>query len=141
MHAQIKASPDTVAENVQRILNALAAAEINVEAIGPDFDPPHVRVLVTHENMDNAMSALSDAGLSPEIKSALLLTIPDEHSALKKAVDSIARRGLTVESILTLGKSDQQDTVKVSIGVAKTVIHGWDAEFEAIQAAIEQEIA
>ena len=141
MHAQIKASPYDTAENLQRILNALAAAGINIEAIAPDFDPPHVRVLVKHEDVDDAMSALSNAGLTPEIKSALGLTIPDEPSSLKKALDGIARRGLTVESILTLGTSDQPNTVKVSIGVAKTVIHGWDDEFETIQAEIEQEIA
>jgi len=141
MHAQIKASPDNTAANVQQILNALAAAGINVEAIAPDFDPPHVRVLVSHQDMDDAMSALSNAGLTPQIKSALGLTIPDVPNALKKALDSIARRGFKVESVLTLGKSDQQDTVKVSIGVAKTVIHGWDDEFEGLQAEIEQEIA
>ena len=141
MHAQIKASPDDTAENIQRILNALSAAEINIEAIAPDFDPPHVRVLVKHQDMDAALAALANEGLTPEIKSALGLTIPDAPSALKKALDSIARRGFRVESVLTLGKSDQQNTVKVSVGVAKTVIHGWDDEFEGIQAEIEQEIA
>ena len=141
MHAQIKASPDDTAENVQRILNALAAAEINILAIAPDFDPPHVRVLVAHDDMKNALSALSDAGLTPEEKSALPLTISDAPGQLKKALDSIARRGFKVESVLTLGKSDQPNTVKVSVGVAKTVIHGWDDEFEGIQAEIEQEIA
>ena len=141
MHAQIKASPDDTAENIQRILNALSAAEINIEAIAPDFDPPHVRVLVKHDDMDAALAALSNEGLTPEIKSALGLTIPDAPSALKKALDSIARRGFKVESVLTLGKSDQVNTVKVSVGVAKTVIHGWDDEFDGIQAEIEQEIA
>jgi hypothetical protein len=141
MHAQIKASPDDTSENIQRILNALSAAEINIEAIAPDFDPPHVRVLVKHDDMDAALAALSNEGLTPEIKSALGLTIPDAPSALKKALDSIARRGFKVESVLTLGKADQQNTVKVSVGVAKTVIHGWDDEFEGIQAEIEQEIA
>ena len=54
MHAQIKASPDDTAENVQRILNALADGGINIQAIAPDFDPPHVRVLVSHDDMDEA---------------------------------------------------------------------------------------
>ena len=141
MHAQIKASPDDTAENMQRILNALAAAEINLEAIAPDFDPPHVRVLVGHEDMDQALAALSDAGLTPEIKSALGLRIPNSPGALKKAIDGIARRGLTVESVLVLPESDQPNTARVSIGVARTVIAGWDDEFETIQAEIEQEIA
>ncbi len=141
MHAQIKASPDDTAENVQRILNALAAAEINIQAIAPDFDPPHVRVLVSHQDMDAALAALADEGLAPEVKSALGLRIPDSPGALKKAIDGIARRGLMVESVLVLPASDVPDTALVSIGVAKTVIHGWDDEFETIQAEIEQEIA
>ena len=76
MHQQIKASPDDTAENFQRIVNALADRGVNILAIAPDFDPPHVRVLVSHDDMDGALSALSDAGLTPEIKSALGLTNP-----------------------------------------------------------------
>ena len=45
MHQQIKASPDDTATNVQRVVNALAKAGINIEALAPDFEPPHVRVL------------------------------------------------------------------------------------------------
>ena len=141
MHAQIKASPDNTAENMQRILNALAAAEINIDAIAPDFDPPHVRVLVGHDDVNGAMAALSDAGLTPQIKSALGLRIPNSPGALKNALDGIARRGLKVESVLVLAESDVPDTARVSIGVARTVIAGWDDEFETIQAEIEQEIA
>jgi hypothetical protein len=141
MHAQIKASPDDTAENVQRILNALAGADINILAIAPDFDPPHVRVLVSHDDMNAAMSALSDAGLTPQEKSALLLTIPNVPAALKKAMDGIAKRKLKVESVLVLPEPDQPGTAKVSFGVAKTAISGWDDEFETIQAEIEQEIA
>ena len=80
-------------------------------------------------------------GLTPEVKSALRLTIPDVARSLKKAVGQHRQRGLKVESVLTLAKSDQPNTAKVSIGVAKTVIHGWDDEFEGLQAEIEQEIA
>lgn len=141
MHAQIKASPDDTAENVQRILNALADRGVNIQAIAPDFDPPHVRVLVSHQDMDEALSALSDAGLTPEIKSALGLRIPNTPGSLKKALDDIAGRGLKVESVLVLPESDQPNTAKVSVGVAKTVIHGWDDEFETIQAEIEQGLA
>src|SRR5687767_7001411 len=100
MHQQIKASPDTVAENVQQILDALAERDVNIEAMAPDFDPPHVRVLVKHENMAAAMLALSDAGLAPEPRSAITLTIKNQPAALKKAMDNLAQRGLTVESVL-----------------------------------------
>ena len=48
MHAQIKASPDTIAENIRAIVDALADKNINIEAIAPDFNPPHVRVLLQY---------------------------------------------------------------------------------------------
>ena len=72
MHAQIKASPDDTAENVQRILNALAAAEASTSRRSRRTSIRRTSgCWSAHEDMDNAMSALSDAGLTPEIKSAL----------------------------------------------------------------------
>ena len=49
MHLQVKASPDDTADNIRRVVKALALDGINIEAIAPDFDPPHVRVLVRHD--------------------------------------------------------------------------------------------
>src|SRR5690349_24330157 len=126
MHQQIKASPDDTAENVRRILNALSAANINIEALAPDFDPPHVRVLVNHDVFDEALKALSDEGLSPEVKSAVLVTVPNQPKALKGAMEAIARRGLTVESVLVVPNSGQQHTVRVAFGIRQSGIPGWD---------------
>ena len=53
MHLQFKASPDDTAENIRRVVKALALHGINIEAIAPDFDPPHVRVLVQHHEPYN----------------------------------------------------------------------------------------
>ena|SRR5690349_20220338 len=126
MHQQIKASPDNTAENVQRIVNALAARGINIEAIAPDFDPPHVRVLVDHDGFDDAMAALGDEGLTPEIRSAVLVPVPNKPGALKGAIAGLAKRGLTVESILVLPGMDQQDMARVSFGIARRGIPGWN---------------
>ena len=82
MHLQVKASPDDTAENVQRIVKALALHGINIEAIAPDFDPPHVQVLVRHHEpynpanaqdpLNRALAAMSAEGLGPELKAGLL---------------------------------------------------------------------
>ena len=126
MHQQIKASPDNTADNARRIINALAAADINIEALAPDFDPPHVRVIVDHDDFDAAMKALSEEGLSPEVKSAVVVTIPNQPRALKGAMEALARRGYTIESVLVLPNSGQQNTVRVSFGIRLSGIAGWD---------------
>jgi hypothetical protein len=128
MHQQIKASPDDTAENVQRIVNALAARDINIQAIAPDFDPPHVRVLVAHGDYRAAVEALSDEGLTPEERSAVAVPVPDRPGALKAAMVGLAKRGFTVESILVVPAVDQQGMVRVSFGVARGGVHGWDEQ-------------
>ena len=128
MHQQIKASPNNTPENVQRIVNALAVAGINIVAIAPDFDPPHVRVLVEHADFDNALAALADEGLMPQVKSAVIVQMKNESKALKKAMASLARRGFAVESVLTLPGlvGQNQDEVQVSFGISQSGIAGWD---------------
>ena len=49
MHQQIKASPETTAENIRSSWTRSPRDGINIEAIAPDFDAPHVRVLVQHK--------------------------------------------------------------------------------------------
>ena len=49
MHAQIKASPDTDPRRTSGASSGRSqTAGINIEGIAPDFDPPHVRVAVKH---------------------------------------------------------------------------------------------
>ena len=139
MHQQIKASPNNTPENVQRIVNALAAEEINIVAIAPDFDPPHVRVLVEHGDVARAADALAAEGLSPQVKSAVLVNVPNVPRALQKAMASLAKRGYTVESVLTLpGFGGQNgDEVQVSFGIRRSGIPGWtDTEAETLGADV-----
>jgi hypothetical protein len=149
MHLQIKASPEDTAGNIRRVVNALARRGINIEAIAPDFDPPHVRVLVDHadpydsSNADDpfnqALSALEDEGLTPESKSALLLSMPNKPRALKAALDRLTREGYVVESILVLPAGDA-GTARVSFGVARTTIADWGSEMDALRSRIEAEL-
>jgi hypothetical protein len=150
VHLQIKASPEDTAGNIRRVVNALARRGINIEAIAPDFEPPHVRVLVDHadpydpSNVDDpfnqALSAMEDEGLTPESKSALLLSIPNKPRALKAALDRLTREGYVVESILVLPAGGAAGMARVSFGVARTTIADWGSEMDALRSRIEAEL-
>jgi len=150
MHQQIKGSPDDTASNVRRVVNALAKHGINIEAIAPDFDAPHVRVLVEHfepydsTNMDDtfnqALAAMEEEGLAPEIKSAVTISMPNKTRGLKAALDRLTREGYVVESILVLPGNGQNGVARVSFGVARTAIVGWDQEAGNLEALIEAEL-
>jgi hypothetical protein len=146
MHQQIKASPDDTAGNIRRVVNALARNGINIEAIAPDFDPPHVRVLVEHADpydpdnaedpFNRALAALVDDGLTPEIRSGLPVTMPNKPRALKSAMDRLTREGYVVESILIRPTLDQE-TAEVNFGVDRTTIAGWEEEADGLRSRIE----
>jgi hypothetical protein len=150
MHQQIKASPDDIAGNIRRVVNALARHGINIEAIAPDFDPPHVRVLVQHADpydssnpddpFNQALAAMEDEGLTPEIKSAVLVSMPNKPRVLKAALDRLTRDGYSVESILVLPGGGAGGAAQVSIGVARTTIAGWDQEVGELQSRIEADL-
>ena len=149
MHQQIKGSPDDVASNVHRIVNVLAKKNINIEGIAPDFDPPHVRVVVKHEepydatNPDDAFNqavlAMQEDGLKPEIKSAITVSMPNKPRALKAAMDRLEREGYVVESVVVLN-SEQGGVARVSIGVARATIAEWDQLAGDLEVAIGADI-
>jgi hypothetical protein len=150
MHLQVKMSPDDTAENIRRVVNALARHSINIEAIAPDFDPPHVRVLVRHaepydpgnaeDPLNRALTALEEEGLTPEIKSGVLVSMPNKPRALKTALDRLTREGYVVESILVLPGESSTGVARVSFGVSRTMIAGWDQGADELQGRIEEEL-
>ena len=151
MHQQIRASPDDTAGNIRLVVNALAKHSINIEAIAPDFDPPHVRVLVEHlepydagnreDPFNRALAALEQEGLTPEIRAAVMLKMPNKPRALKAALDRLTREGYAVECILVLPGEPAPGSARVSLGVARTDIAGWDdGEVDALSSRIEAEI-
>jgi hypothetical protein len=131
-------------------VNALARHGINIEAIAPDFDPPHVRVLVQHgepydpanadDPFNRALAAMEEEGLTPEIKSALLVPMPNKPRVLKTTLDRLTREGLAVESILILPGESSAGVARVSFGVARTTIAGWDKEAGELQRRIKAEL-
>ena len=151
MHQQIKASPDDTAENVRTIVNALAEAGINIEAIAPDFDPPHVRVLVKHnpeyrpdddtDAFNRALEALRGVGLEPEVRRSVEpVRMHNVPAALKTAMDTLESEQHVIESILVLPGA-QGNNAQVSFGVQGVVDDDWEAEAERLQGVIEEAIS
>ena len=147
MHAQIKASPDTIAENIRAVVDALAADNINIEAIAPDFNPPHVRVLLQHKDsldtssepdaMTEAIDALTDAGLDPTpVRAVLPVRMPNQPRALRTAMDALEGQGHVIDSILVMPGS-QGNKALVSFGVEGDLSDGWEAESAALRDIIE----
>ena len=146
MHQQIRGSPDSTAGNVARIVNVLAAEGINILGIAPDFEAPHVRVIVgdsveeDHEAFDAALVALEKAGLAPQVRPAVFLTVPNKPAALKVAIDRLTRQGYSVESILVLPGLPETGKAWVSIGVAQTIRLDWEDDSTALTNLINDEL-
>ena len=147
MHAQIKASPDTIAENIRAVVDALAAKNVNIEAIAPDFNPPHVRVLLQHkDSLDasnepdptiEAIDALTEAGLEPTLVRAVLpVRMPNRPKALKTAMDALEEKGHVIDSILVMPGA-QGNKALVSFGVEGDMSDEWEAESEALRDFVE----
>ena len=146
MHQQIKASPDDTAANMRRVIGVLRSAHINIESIAPDFDPPHVRVLVRHNEpydpndatdpFNRALQALRDDGLDPTVvPSVELVAMPNVPGALQAAIDSLDGEGRTLDSILVL-PSDNSGEALVSFGVRGDV-DGWEDEADRIRGVVQ----
>ena len=148
MHQQIRGSPGDTASNVRAVVNALARRGVNIEAIAPDFEAPHVRVLVDHVDLDDpedpfnqALDAMTDAGLNPEVRSAVLVTMPNKPRALKAAMDKLTRDGYVVEAVLVLPGEPEPGKARVSFGVRQAGIAGWDDDAAGeLEADIEAEL-
>ena len=147
MHAQIKASPDTIAENIRAVVDALAAGNVNIEAIAPDFDPPHVRVLLQHKDTPgtsdepdptvDAIAALTAAGLEPTVVRAILpVRMPNRPKALQTAMNAIEAEDHVIDSILVMPGSQGANAL-VSFGVAGDMSPGWEAEAARLRDVVE----
>ena len=141
MHQQIKASPDTIAENIRAVVDALAAKNVNIEAIAPDFDPPHVRVLVEHHSFDAAFAALEGADLLPTVVRAIEpVRMPNKPKALKAAMDWLEAQDHVIESILVLPGA-QGNSALVSFGVVGDAGDlTWPDQANDLRQALEDEL-
>lgn len=127
MHQQIRTSPGHTGENIRRVVDVLGDAGVNIEGVGPDFEPPHVRVLVDHESFEKAWDALKRAGLQPEARACLTRAVPNTPGALRGMLEDLAHAGYAAESLLVLA-SHVDDQVLVSIGIRETIPDAWDAK-------------
>jgi hypothetical protein len=132
MHQQIRTSPGQVGENIRRVADALGDAGISVEGIGPDFEAPHVRTVVTHERFEATMEALENAHLEPEARPAITFALANQAGALQGVLRRLAHEGYTVESVLVLASRSDDGRVLVSIGVRQTIPDGWDAKIDEL---------
>ena len=145
MHQQIKASPETVAENIRAVVDALAGANVNIEAIAPDFDPPHVRVLLEHKAEGDgsdptlaAIDALTAAGIEPTVVRAVLpVRMPNRPKALQTAMNALEGQGQVIDSILVM-PGLQGNKALVSFGVQGEMSDGWEQEAAAFRDIVEQ---
>jgi hypothetical protein len=146
MHQQISGSPSDTKDNIRRIVTALAARNVNIEAIGPAFDSPHVRIAVKHnepydptdENdaFNQALAAMEEAGLAPEIKPSVVVDIPNRPGTLQAALGRLTREGYVPESILVLAGDCKDGIARISFGVGRTMIADWDQESDRLERAI-----
>lgn len=127
MHQQIRTSPDSTAENIRRVADVLAAKGINVDGIGPDFEAPHVRTVVSHGDLDGALAALRGAGLEPELRPAVTFSLSNAPGQLGAALEKLAGLGYGIDSVLVLaGRDPKLGQALVSIGVRLPMPDDWE---------------
>jgi hypothetical protein len=132
MHQQVKTSPHDARGNLTAVVEALAAHDINIEAIAPDFESPHIRTVVDHGQEGAAMEALLDAGLEPILLKAVAFDLNNTHGQLDGVLKQLRNRGYEIDSLLIGGTHGQGNRVRVSIGIKEPPDAGWEAEAEQL---------
>ena len=103
MHQQVKTSPHDARGNLTAVVEALAGQSINIEAIAPDFEWPHIRTVVEHGQEGAAMEALQQAGLEPILLKAVAFDLENTHGQLDGVLKQLRNRGYEIESLLVGG--------------------------------------
>lgn len=132
MHAQVKSSPHDARGNLALVVETLAGANIDIEAIAPDFEWPHIRTVVAHGDEAAAMEALRNNGLEPILLRAVPFEVDNTPGKLQGILDGLKTRGYEVESVLLGATHGQNDRVRLSIGVKEPPDANWEAEAEAL---------
>jgi len=131
VHQQIRTSPGHTGENIRRVLKILGDQNINVVGIGPDFESPHVRTVVSHEQCAAARAALEKGGMPSELRPAVTYDLPNEPGQLAARLEELAGRGFVIESVLVLAAPGRAGTL-ASIGVRPPIPEGWAATVERL---------
>ncbi len=130
MHEQIRTSPGSTGDNFRRVVEVLADAGVNIAGIAPDFEAPHIRVVIAHDEADDgpvkdAFDALVAAHLDPVICQAVTVPVQDSPGHLRSMMRKLILGGFDLESVVVLGSCDQSD-VLVSFGVRRRVEADWE---------------
>ena len=98
MHAQIKASPDNTAANVQRILNALAAAGINIQAIAR----MRSEALENRSSRGASLCARSASASQPELRLSRLAYSSSSGALARASASSLTGRSRSWRTMLAI---------------------------------------
>jgi hypothetical protein len=132
-HIQVKTSPDSTPDNLRRVANVLADAGINIDGVAPDFQAPHIRTVVDEERVNEAIDALTLAGMPATACKALYIKLENVQGQLRGVLNDLAKRGYVVESILILAARDDGDPrVRVSIGIGGGIPATWEDDQRAL---------
>jgi hypothetical protein len=115
MHQQIRTSPYGVDVNIRRALDVLARRQVNVEGVGPDYEAPHARLVVPHDAVEDALSALRQAGLDPELRPACTLALANRSGQLSPILERLSAH-FEIQSVLLLAGRHRGLTL-VSVGL------------------------
>jgi hypothetical protein len=140
MHEQIRTSTGSTGDNLRRVVELLAGANINVEGIGPDFVSPHIRVAVDHDDIDAALAALTPTFPDASRREAITIPMPNKRGNVDAAIRSLEQRGFCIESLLVLATHAPDGKVRVSFGVTRCREDDWQATSEHLAGLIEEEL-
>jgi hypothetical protein len=117
MHQQIRTSPGSVGGNVSHAVEALARRGVNVEGVGPDYESPHVRIVVPHDATEDAIEALEGIpDFTPRAVPACTFALAHRPGQLDVVLQRVARAGFEVQSVLVLASRYRGMTL-VSLGL------------------------
>ena len=96
------------------VTRALADADINIITINTETEGHSGCVIVTTEDNDRALDALTDAGFRAVIDDALVIRLRDEPGALAKVAERFKNADVNIQSLHILDRHEGYTMVALS---------------------------
>ena len=96
------------------ITRALADADINITTINTETEGRGGCVIVTTEDNDRALDALTDAGFKAVVDDALVIRLRDEPGALAKVAERFKNADVNIQSLHILDRHEGYTMVALS---------------------------
>lgn len=96
------------------ITRALANAEINIITINTETEGHGGCVIVTTEDNDRALDALTNAGFKAVVDDALVIRLRDEPGALAKVAERFKNADVNIQSLHILDRHEGYTMVALS---------------------------